>query len=110
MQGKKLLQPPKATKSFALASVLQDKSKNIVFKKTPAGKDIFSIESRNGKIIVSGNNANSMAVGLNYYLKNYCHTEISWYQNEPIDLPASLPTVDKKIDRKSTRLNSSHRT
>lgn len=77
--------------------ILQDKSKNIVFKKTPAGKDIFSIESRNGKIIVSGNNANSMAVGLNYYLKNYCHTEISWYQNEPIDLPASLPTVDKKI-------------
>ena len=35
--------------------------------------DTFTIKSEGNKIIISGNNANSLAVGLNHYLKNYCH-------------------------------------
>ena len=43
--------------------------------------DTFTIKSEGNKIIISGNNANSMAVGLNHYLKNYCLTTISWYKD-----------------------------
>ena len=43
------------------------------------GTDRFAIESRDGKIYISGNNNNSLAVGLNHYLKNYCGTRVSWY-------------------------------
>ena len=34
-------------------------------------RDYYSLESKDGKIHISGNNANSMAAGLNYYLKYY---------------------------------------
>ena len=33
--------------------------------------DRFELESRGGRIIIRGNNSNSIAVGLNHYLKNY---------------------------------------
>lgn len=35
-------------------------------------RDYYSLESKDGKIHISGNNANSIAAGLNYYLKYYC--------------------------------------
>jgi alpha-N-acetylglucosaminidase len=40
-----------------------------------------------------------MAVGLNYYLKYYCHTFVSWYQDDPVDLPARMPMVPAEIRR-----------
>lgn len=64
-------------------------------------KDEFSLVSRNHKIVISGNNANSMAVGLNYYLKNYCLTTVSWYKDDPIELPKVLPVVPQKISVKA---------
>lgn len=60
------------------------------------GNDIFSIESRDGKVVIGGNNANSMAVGLNRYLNRYCKTTVSWYADIKIDLPSTLPDVREK--------------
>lgn len=59
--------------------------------------DTYSIENRDGKILITGNNANSMAVGLNHYLKRFCNTTVSWYAEIPVEMPDSLPVVDKKI-------------
>lgn len=59
--------------------------------------DIFTIKSEENKIVISGNNANSMAVGLNYYLKNYCLTTVSWYKDNPIELPKKLPIVPTEV-------------
>lgn len=59
--------------------------------------DSYSIENRDGKILITGNNANSMAVGLNHYLKRFCNTTVSWYAEIPVEMPDSLPVVDKKI-------------
>jgi alpha-N-acetylglucosaminidase len=56
-------------------------------------EDCFSLRSKGHQIIISGNNANSMAVGLNYYLKNFCHTTVSWYKDDPVEMPASLPRI-----------------
>ncbi|MFV0326068.1 MAG: alpha-N-acetylglucosaminidase N-terminal domain-containing protein [Bacteroides xylanisolvens] len=39
-----------------------------------------------GKIVIRGNSANSMAVGLNHYLKYYCKTSILEYLNDPVEL------------------------
>ena len=57
------------------------------------GKDVFTLESLGGKIIIGGNNANSMAVGLNRYLNRYCKVTVSWYADEPVLLPKVLPVV-----------------
>ena len=42
------------------------------FQKLKGEKDCFTIESVKDKIVIGGNNANSMAMGLNHYLKYYC--------------------------------------
>lgn len=58
--------------------------------------DIFSIETRAGKVVIGGNCANSMAVGLNRYLNRYCKTTLSWYADIDLDLPAILPDIPAK--------------
>ena len=57
------------------------------------GRDVFTLESRGGKIVIGGNNAGSMAVGLNRYLSRYCRVTVSWYATVPVKLPAVLPDV-----------------
>ena len=80
----------------ALAGRLSQRlAAQVEFKKiAPAdGHDVFTLESSDGKIIVGGNNANSMAVGLNRYLNRYCHTTVSWYADVPLSLPDVWPSV-----------------
>ncbi len=64
-----------------------------------AGYDVFELESRRGKIAVRGNSANAMAVALNHYLKYYCRTSVSWYADDPVQLPDELPAVPRKVRR-----------
>ena len=42
-----------------------------------------------------------MAVGLNHYLKNYCLTTISWYKDDPIELPKTLPSISTEVTIKA---------
>lgn len=63
--------------------------------------DIFSLRSEGSKIVVCGNNAISMAVGLNYYLKNYCLCEVSWQHFNPVSMPSNLPVVKGVITREA---------
>lgn len=68
------------------------------FEELPGiGKDFFELESVNGKVVIRGNSANSMAMGLNYFLKYFCKTSVSWYLADPVELPKVLPTVDRKV-------------
>ena len=78
-----------------------------VFEVAPEkDKDYYSLESKDGKIYISGNNANSMAAGLNYYLKYYCLTTVSWYADIPVEMPDTLPevkepvTIEAKVDNR----------
>ena len=57
------------------------------------GKDVFTLESRGGKVAIGGNNAGAMAVGLNRYLNRYCKTTVSWYADVAVELPKVLPDV-----------------
>ena len=69
--------------------------KSFDFKLIKASEDVFRLESRGDKILVSGNNANSMAVGLNHYLKYYCRVEVGWLSHDSIAMPRILPKVGK---------------
>lgn len=57
------------------------------------GRDVFTLESRGGKVAIGGNNAGAMAVGLNRYLNRYCKTTVSWYADVAVELPKVLPDV-----------------
>lgn len=87
--------------------ILGDKASHFVFKeiapvKKGKSKDRYTIENLpDGKIEIGGNSANSMAAGLNYYLKNYASTTVSWYKDDKTFIPDSFPPVDKPIEVKS---------
>ena len=78
-------------------------SNSITFKQIASenDNDIFSLESKGKKLIISGNNSNSMAVGLNHFLKYYCMTSVSWYAADPVEVPKVTPNVNEKVIIKS---------
>ncbi len=59
--------------------------------------DYFTLHTENDKLIVGGNNANSMAVGLNHYLKYYCNTTVSWFVDDHFDAPQTLPAIETPV-------------
>ena len=83
-----------------LKRIVQDKAASFVVEYIPAqnGKDVFELESKKGKIILRGSNGLSVASALNYYLKSYCNTIITW-NDDSISLPASLPVVKTKVHK-----------
>lgn len=82
-----------------LERLLPDRADQFIFEEigSAAGKDVFELETVDGKVCIRGNSANSMAVGLNYYLKYYCYTTVSWYADDPVELSGVLPVVGEKV-------------
>jgi len=62
--------------------------------------DHFEIESKNGKIILRGNNGVAIASALYYYLNEYCHCQVTW-NGTNLQMPAVLPTVKSKINKQT---------
>ena len=58
--------------------------------------DVFEIETRDGRVILRGNNGVSLASALNWYLKHYCHCHVSW-RGSQLNLPHPLPALHEKI-------------
>ena len=69
----------------------------IVFEQVKSEKDCYELSQNGSKILIKANNANSMAVGLNRYLQQYCLTNVSWYDFNPVELPATLPAVPEPV-------------
>ena len=85
-----------------LRRLIPDCADMFQFKKVNSKEDFFRIESSaDSKILISGNNANSMAVGLNYYLKYYCLTTVSWYADQSVEMPEVLPQIPSPVEVKA---------
>ena len=70
---------------------------DIKFVQTEDTLDVFEIQTVGERLVVKGNNANSMAVGLNYYLKNYCDVTVSWFAYDPVQYPSQMPHVSEPV-------------
>lgn len=62
-----------------------------------AAQDVFEIQSQDGKIVLRGNNAVSLASALNYYLQNYANAQVAWNGINQLKLPTPLPDVNPKV-------------
>ena len=60
------------------------------------GRDVFEIESREGKITLRGNNPVAVASAFNWYLKHYANCHYSWCGDQ-LHLPDPLPVVRRKV-------------
>lgn len=62
--------------------------------------DWFELESREGKILLRGNNGVSIASAFYYYLTEFGHCQITW-NGTNLDLPDKLPVVPEKVRKDS---------
>lgn len=88
--------------------IIPCQAKNIDFVCAPsesedaAGKDYYKIEDAGkGKIRITANNANSMAAGLNAYLRHFCNIEVTWFARDKVSLTGRLPEVGEPFVRKA---------
>jgi len=98
-QGPGAQVPESVRSAEALAGrLIPDYQKNIIFRETPSDStDCFTLSSEDGKIVISANDAGTMAVGLNYYLNHYCYTTVSQYAAHPVEMPSVLPPVEEPV-------------
>ncbi len=91
----------RATAELA-ARLLPEHADRFVFEAIPAedDRDVFEIESVDGRTVIRGNNGVSMAMGLNWYLKHYCRCHVSW-RGSQLNLPDPLPKVAPKVRQAS---------
>ncbi|MDE3066616.1 MAG: alpha-N-acetylglucosaminidase N-terminal domain-containing protein [Verrucomicrobiota bacterium] len=65
------------------------------------GRDVFEVAGRDGRVVLRGNNAVSIASALNWYLEKDCHCDLSWGCGDQLRLPAKLPPVSGTARRVS---------
>lgn len=93
---------PSADKQAALdvlhRSVGKEKLKNFEFRLTSNNSktDRYTLEKHNGKIRVTANTPVALCRGTYDYLKNNCHSIISW-SGSNINIPLNLPSVNKEV-------------
>lgn len=85
--------------------ILPAQAANIEFVREAADTDFYALRARDGKLTITANNANSMAVGLNNYLKDFCQVTVSWYAEDEVPQPAVLPDTPGQIRRKAVSKN-----
>ena len=93
---------PDTQAASALAHRLLGKTADkIEFRRAEADADVFRLSSKGSSVVIEGNNANSMAVGLNHYLKYYCLVNVGWFSWDRIDVPKKLPKVAEPVEVKA---------
>lgn len=80
-----------------LSRVAPAYSGSIVFQKLESDTDVYELESKGSGVVIRGNNANSMAVGLNRYLTEWCKSNVSWYDFNPVIVPEKAPVIASPV-------------
>lgn len=62
--------------------------------------DVFEVESVGEKTVLRGSSGVAAASALNWYLRHYCHVQVSW-RGGPVSLPDPPPRLEQKV-RKTT--------
>lgn len=68
-----------------------------IIPENSSNEDYFEIGSKDGKVLLKGNNPVSIATAFNWYLKHYCKCQISWFGDQ-LNLPKKLarPTATER--------------
>ena len=87
-----LAQSNQQTSKALLERVIPERANQFLLQSIPSenGQDVFEIQTRDNKIVLSGNNGVSIAAALYYYLNKFCHAQITW-NGTNLHLPVTLP-------------------
>ena len=67
--------------------VVPSVAETIRYELIPAQCDTFAVTADNGSVVIKGNNAISMAVGLNNYLRRDLGVSVSWFADDSVQVP-----------------------
>ena len=86
--------------------LLPEQADRFVFEMIPAenGADVFEVDGRQNQVVIRGNSGVSMAVGLQWYMKNHGYGLPSWFGSGVIT-PSSPQPVKSKIRQVSWAQN-----
>lgn len=79
--------------------------KNFVFNVVADTVQYYELESVGKKVVIRGDCSNSVAVGLNRYLNDWCHTTVSWNADDPMEMPSVLPVIETPVRVESLTRN-----
>ena len=72
-------------------------SSHVIFKPlNDTATDTFELQTVKNKLVISANGANAAAVGINWYLKYYCHRSMS-HMGDNLAPVSVLPIVKQKL-------------
>lgn len=74
---------------------------NIRFRETKDSTESYRFWTEGQQLVVEGSSASAMAVGLNRYLNDYCHTDVSWYAADAVQVPSPMPAVAVPVSGKA---------
>ena len=78
--------------------------KHIQFKAMPSSDgDCFTLQTVNKKLLVQATGANAAAVGVNWYLKYYCHRSMS-HLGDQLAPVKELPVIDQPVTVKTSSI------
>ncbi|WP_279149852.1 alpha-N-acetylglucosaminidase [Muribaculum intestinale] len=63
---------------------------SIRYELIPAECDTFAVTADNGMVVIKGNNAISMSVGLNNYLRRDLGVSVSWFADDSVQVPDDI--------------------
>ena len=70
---------------------------NLQIKEDSAKNDSYTVEVKNGKVKITGNSELALCRGAYDYLKNACHSIVSW-SGKRIEIPVTLPDYSAKVE------------
>lgn len=69
-------------------------------KSTATDKETFTLRSEGDRLVVEASNANAAAVGVNWYLKYYCHRNMS-HLGDNLEPVTELPVLTEPVTRET---------
>lgn len=73
----------------------------IVFRETEDTVETYCFQTKGSKLVIEGSSTSAMAAGLNRYLNDFCHTTVSWYAGEAVEVPEQMPAVHEPVSGKA---------
>ena len=77
--------------------ILGKQAKNFGFRLEKDSGEVCALYMNNGSICVEGSSEIALCMGLNYYLKEYARVDVSWYANQPVQMPENFPRVKEPV-------------
>ena len=99
--GSQRVSPEEAARGVLLRLIPSHADRFVLAAIAPEnGRDVFEVEAAGGRVTVRGSSGVAIASGVNWYLQNQCHCDVSWCGDQ-LKLPEPLPSLSGKVRRTS---------